>query len=82
MKQYGDFLFSERVRDIAVAYVTYKRSLGFKCSYNYQAFLNSMLEYIHTNSTVTPNFIMTPEVVHSYVLGSGMEPQNIHTSSH
>lgn len=36
MKEYGDFLFSEHVRDIAVAYVTYKRSLGFKCSVSAQ----------------------------------------------
>ena len=79
MKQYGDFLFSEHVRDIAVAYVTYKRSLGFKCSYRDQASLNSMLEYIYTNSTVTPNWVLTPEVVHSYVLGSGLErPRTIH----
>jgi len=79
MKQYGDFLFSEHVRDIAVAYVTYKRSLGFKCSYHDQASINSMLKYIYTNSTVTPNWVLTPEVVHSYVIGSGMErPRTIH----
>ena len=79
MKQYGDFLFPEHVRDIAEAYVKYKRSLGFKCSYHDQASINSMLEFIYTNSTVTPIWTLTPEVVYSYAVGSGMErPRTIH----
>ena len=79
MKQYGDFLFPEHVRDIAEAYVKYKRSLGFKCSYHDQASINSILEFIYTNSTVTPIWTLTPEVVYSYAVGSGMErPRTIH----
>jgi len=79
MKQYGDFLFPEHVRNIAEAYVKYKRSLGFKCSYHDQSSINFMLEFIYINSTVTHTWALTPEVVYSYAVGSGMErPRTIH----
>lgn len=79
MKQYGDFPFPEHVRDIAEAYVRYKRSLDFKCSYHDQSSINSMLEFIYTHSTATLTWVLTPEVVYSYAVGSGRErPRTIH----
>lgn len=79
MKQYDDFHFPEHVRNIAEAYVKYKRSLGFKCSYSDQSSINSMLEFIYTHSTATPKWALTPEVTYSYTVGSGTgRPRTIH----
>lgn len=79
MKQYGDFLFPEHIRDIAEAYIKYKRSLGFKYSYHEQTSVNSMLEFIYAHSTNTQTWCLAPEVVYSYTAGSGGEsPRTIH----
>lgn len=79
MKQYGDFLFSEHIRDIGESYVRYKHSLGFKCSYHDQSSINSMLEFIYMHSTTAVTWALTPEVVYSYAAGSGKErPRTIH----
>lgn len=80
MKQYGDYPFTEHVRDIAVAYVRYKRSLGFKCSYHDQSCINSMLIFIYNHSTTPETWALTPEVVYSYTVGTGRErPRTIHS---
>lgn len=79
MKQYGDFPFPKHIRDIAVEYVKYKRSLGFKCSYKDQSSINSMLEFVYIHSITDPIWSLTSEVVYSYTVGSGTErPRTIH----
>lgn len=66
MKQYDTFNFPETYRDIAMEYVAYKHSLGFKYSYAEQSKVNSMLDFIYTNSKSEPVLALLPELVNAY----------------
>lgn len=66
MKQYDTFNFPETYRDIAMEYVEYKQSLGFKYSYSEQAEVNRMLNFIYSNSKSDPLLALQPELVKAY----------------
>jgi len=66
MKQYNNFNFPEPYRDIAMEYVDYKHSLGFKYSYDEQSKVNSMLKFIYTNSKSDPILDLQSELVNWY----------------
>lgn len=67
MKQPIKYDFPETYRSMAEEYVAYKQSLGFKYSYDEQDKVNTMLNYIYKNSTAVPTWLLTPELVNSYV---------------
>lgn len=73
MKQYDTFDFPETYRDIAMEYVDYKHSLGFKYSYTEQSKVNSMLNFIYTNSKSDPILALQPELVNVYASKRGNE---------
>lgn len=73
MKQYDNFCFLKETREIGELYVSYKRSLGFKCGYQEQSRINSMLKFICDHSTNNKTWALTPEVVYSYTVGSGKD---------
>lgn len=66
MKQYDTFNFPETYRDIAMEYVAYKHSLGFKYPYSEQKKVNSMLDFIYTHSKSDPVLALQPELVNAY----------------
>lgn len=66
MKQYDTFKFPESYRDIAMEYVTYKHSLGFKYPYAEQSSVNRMLKFIYAHSKSDPILALQPELVHAY----------------
>ena len=66
MKQYDTFNFPETYRDIAMEYVAYKQSLGFKYPYAEQKKVNSMLDFIYTQSKSDPVLALQPELVNAY----------------
>ncbi|MBP1931853.1 tyrosine-type recombinase/integrase [Ammoniphilus resinae] len=66
MKQYDTFNFPETYRGIAMEYVDYKHSLGFKFPYAEQSKVNSMLNFIYTNSKSAPVLELQPELVNAY----------------
>jgi integrase len=66
MKQYDTFNFPETYRDIAMDYVAYKHSLGFKYSYAEQSKVNNMLDFIYTHSKSDPILALQPELVNAY----------------
>jgi len=73
MKQYDTFNFPEIYRDIAMEYVDYKHSLGFKYSYKEQSKVNSMLDFIYANSKSNPILALQPELVNAYASKRGNE---------
>lgn len=73
MKQYDTFNFPESYRDIAMEYVDYKHSLGFKYSYDEQSKVNSMLSFIYANSKSEPILALQPELVNLYASKKGNE---------
>lgn len=73
MKQYETFNFPKAYRDIAIEYVEYKQSLGFKYSYSEQAAVNRMLKFIYTNSKSDPVLALQTELVHTYASKRGNE---------
>lgn len=73
MKQYDNFNFPETYRDIAVEYVEYKQSLGFKYSYSEQSEVNRMLNFIYANSKSDPILALQPELVTAYASKRGNE---------
>ncbi len=79
MKQYDTFHFPEIYRDIAIEYVGYKHSLGFKYSYTEQAKVNRMLDFIYSNAKSNPILALQPELVNAYASKKGNEStQNLH----
>ena len=66
MKQYDTFNFPETYRDIAMEYVEYKQSLGFKYSYSEQSEVNRMLNFIYANSKSDTILALQPELVNGY----------------
>jgi integrase len=70
MKQNKIFLFPESYRDIAMEYVDYKHSLGFKYPLKEQEKLNSLLNYIYSNSICEPKYKLTQELVEKYAAGN------------
>ncbi len=66
MKRYDTFKFRETYRDIAMEYVDYKHSLGFKYSYAEQSKVNSMLDFIYANSKSNPILALQSELVNTY----------------
>lgn len=66
MKHYDTFDFSEIYRDIALEYVDYKQSLGFKYSYAEQSKINRMLRFIYAHSKSDPILALQPELVKAY----------------
>lgn len=80
MKQYDAFNFPEAYRDIAVEYVDYKQSLGFKYPYAEQSKVNSMLNFIYAHSKSDPILALQPELVNSYSVKRGNESaRTLHT---
>ncbi len=73
MKQYNTFNFPETYRDIAMEYVEYKQSLGFRYSYSEQAEVNRMLNFIYTNSKSDPILALQPELVNMYASNGAMK---------
>jgi len=73
MKQYDAFDFPVLYREIAMDYVSYKHSLGFKYSYCEQAKVNRMLAFIYSNSKSDPILTLSPEMVNAYALKRGNE---------
>ena len=73
MKQYDTFNFPATYRDIALEYVDYKHSLGFKYSYSEQAEVNRMLSFIYANSKSDPILALQPELVTVYASKRGNE---------
>lgn len=73
MKKYDTFDFPETYRDIAMEYVDYKHSLGFKYSYKEQSKVNSMLAFIYANSKSAPVLALQPELVNAYATKKGNE---------
>ena len=71
MKQYDTFDFPEPYRDIAMEYVDYKHSLGFKYSYAEQSKVNNMLNFIYANSKSDPILALQPELVNAYASRRG-----------
>jgi len=79
MKLYDAFDFPEMYCGIAMEYVAYKHSLGFKYSYFEQSKVNNMLYYIFTNSKSDSILVLKPELVNAYVSKRGNEsPRNLH----
>jgi len=79
MKLYDAFDFPEMYRDIAMEYVAYKHSLGFKYSYFEQSKVNNMLYFIFTNSKSDSVLVLKPELVNAYASKRGNEsPRNLH----
>lgn len=66
MKQFDTYEFPEPIHDIAMEYISYKHSLGFKCPYHEQYKISVMLNYIYKNSTTAPKLTLTPELVNSF----------------
>lgn len=66
MKQYDTFNFPGTYCDIAMEYVEYKQSLGFKYSYSEQAEVNRMLNFIYANSKSDPILALQPQLVNTY----------------
>lgn len=66
MKQNKIFQFPESYRDIAMEYVDYKHSLGFKYPLKEQGKLNSLLNYIYSNSMCESKYKLTQELVEEY----------------
>jgi integrase len=73
MKQYDTFEFPEIYRDIAIEYVDYKHSLGFKYPYSEQSEVNRMLNFIYANAKSDPIWALQPELVHAYASKRGNE---------
>ncbi|WP_161820490.1 tyrosine-type recombinase/integrase [Sporotomaculum syntrophicum] len=73
MKKYDTFNFPKTYRDIAMEYVEYKQSLGFKYSYSEQAEVNRMLNFIYSNSKSDPILTLQPELVNAYASKRGNE---------
>ena len=73
MKQYDTFDFPKTYRDIAMDYVDYKHSLGFKYSYIEQTKVNIMLNFIYANSKSDPILALPPELVNAYASKRGTE---------
>jgi hypothetical protein len=73
MKQYDTFKFPETYREIAMEYVDYKHSLGFKYPYAEQSSVNRMLKFIYTHSESNPVLALQPELVHAYASNMGNE---------
>lgn len=73
MKQFDTFNFPATYRDIAMEYVDYKHSLGFKYSYSEQSKVNSMLDFIYANSKSDPILALQPELVNVYASKRGNE---------
>ena len=73
MKQYDTFDFPDIYREIAMEYVNYKHSLGFKYSYCEQSKVNRMLDFIYSNSKSDPILALIPELVNAYALKRGNE---------
>ncbi|SHF66473.1 Site-specific recombinase XerD [Desulforamulus putei DSM 12395] len=73
MKQYDTFNFPGTYCDIAMEYVEYKQSLGFKYSYSEQAEVNRMLNFIYSNSKSDPILALQPELVNAYASKRGNE---------
>lgn len=70
MKQNKEFKFPESYRDIAMEYVDYKHSLGFKYPPKEQEKLNSFLSYAYSNSISEPKFKLAQELVEKYAAGN------------
>ncbi len=80
MKQYDTFDFTDIYREIAMEYVNYKHSLGFKYSYCEQSKVNRMLAFIYSNSKSDPILALSPELVNAYALKRGNESaRSLHT---
>lgn len=73
MKQYDTFEFPKAYRDIAIEYVEYKHSLGFKYPYTEQSSVNRMLKFIYAHSKSDPILALQPELVHAYASKMGNE---------
>ncbi len=73
MKKVDIFEFPKIYRDIAMDYVDYKHSLGFKYSVTEQKKVNRMLKYIYSNSKSEPLLALTPELVTKYATKRGNE---------
>lgn len=79
MKYYDTFDFPEIYRDIAMEYVDYKHSLGFKYSYIEQSKVNRMLGFIYANSKADPIMALQPELVNAYASKRSNESaRNLH----
>jgi integrase len=73
MKQHDTFDFPDTYRDIAMEYVNYKHSLGFKYSYCEQSKVNTMLAFIYSNSKSDQLLALSPELVNAYASRRGNE---------
>lgn len=82
MKQYENFDFPEPYRGIAMEYVEYKHSLGFKYSYSEQSNVNRMLSFIYANSKSDSVLALHPEIVNKYASKrSGESARSLHTKA-
>lgn len=80
MKKIDTFVFPEIYRSIAMDYIDYKHSLGFKYSVLEQKKVNVMLRYIYTNSKSQPLLALSPELVTEYATKKGNESsRTLHT---
>ncbi|WP_406543440.1 tyrosine-type recombinase/integrase [Clostridium ljungdahlii] len=68
MKQNEIFHFPKIYCDIAMEYVNYKHSLGFKYPLGEQGKLNSLLKYIYNYSKSEPKYEMSQELVEKYAV--------------
>jgi integrase len=79
MKQYDTFDFPANYRNIAMEYVDYKHSLGFKYSYHEQSRVNRMLAFIYAHSKSNPILELQPELVIWYASKKSNESaRNLH----
>jgi len=79
MKKVDIFVFPAVYREIAMDYVAYKQSLGFKYSIVEQKKVNRMLNYIYSNSKSEVILALTPELVIEYATKKGNESSsNLH----
>ncbi|MBE1557202.1 tyrosine-type recombinase/integrase [Sporosarcina limicola] len=66
MKQIDSYNFPEAYCDIALEYIRYKQSLGFKYSVSEQQQVNRMLAFIYSKSITNPILALTSELVIEY----------------
>lgn len=73
MKHYEDFEFPEQYRAVAIEYINYKKSLGYKYGYGEQRKVNTMINFIYKNAGKNPFENITKILVHNYTKKRGNE---------
>lgn len=77
----NEFTFPEQYRKNAEEYISYKRSLGFRFSYDDQRKCNRLLNYLYENSKSHDVTKLTKELTESYLSQfSHARPRTIHTN--